>query len=62
MQAVHSVFSAWRNLRVQSMFFYCKGVRHMNERRSDRFASVWDAIEDTTATAENKKPRSALMI
>ncbi|QKM57670.1 hypothetical protein CG017_05749 (plasmid) [Burkholderia glumae] len=34
----------------------------MNERRSDRFASVWDAIEDTTATAENKKPRSALMI
>jgi predicted XRE-type DNA-binding protein len=28
----------------------------------DRFASVWDAIEDTPAEAENMKLRSALMI
>jgi predicted XRE-type DNA-binding protein len=28
----------------------------------DRFASVWDAIEDTSAQAENMKLRSALMI
>jgi predicted XRE-type DNA-binding protein len=27
-----------------------------------RFASVWDAIEDTPATAENLRLRSALMI
>ena len=27
-----------------------------------RFASVWDAIEDTPAEAENMKLRSALMI
>ncbi len=27
-----------------------------------RFASVWDAIEDTPARAENMKLRSALMI
>ncbi len=27
-----------------------------------RFASVWDAIEDTPAQAENMKLRSALMI
>jgi predicted XRE-type DNA-binding protein len=26
------------------------------------FASVWDAIEDTTASAENMKLRSALMM
>lgn len=30
--------------------------------RKKRFASVWDAIEDTTAEAENMKLRSALMI
>lgn len=29
---------------------------------NDRFASVWDAIEDTSAQAENMKLRSALMI
>ena len=29
---------------------------------SRRFASVWDAIEDTPQTAENMKLRSALMI
>jgi predicted XRE-type DNA-binding protein len=28
----------------------------------DRFASVWDAIEDTPSQAENMKLRSALMI
>jgi predicted XRE-type DNA-binding protein len=28
----------------------------------ERFASVWDAIEDTPAEAENMKLRSALMI
>jgi predicted XRE-type DNA-binding protein len=28
----------------------------------DRFASVWDVIEDTPAQAENMKLRSALMI
>lgn len=28
---------------------------------NDRFASVWDAIEDTPAEAENMKLRSALM-
>ncbi|WP_026793246.1 helix-turn-helix domain-containing protein [Pleomorphomonas oryzae] len=28
---------------------------------SQRFASVWDAIEDTPAEAENMKLRSALM-
>lgn len=28
----------------------------------ERFASVWDAIEDTPAQAENMKLRSALMI
>jgi predicted XRE-type DNA-binding protein len=28
----------------------------------ERFASVWDAIEDTPAAAENLKLRSALMI
>lgn len=27
-----------------------------------RFSSVWDAIEDTTETAENMKLRSVLMI
>lgn len=31
----------------------------MNEQR---FSSVWDAIEDTTETAENMKLRSVLMI
>lgn len=29
---------------------------------SERFSSVWDAIEDTPAEAENMKLRSALMI
>jgi predicted XRE-type DNA-binding protein len=29
---------------------------------SQRFKSVWDAIEDTPAQAENMKVRSALMI
>ncbi|MBN9428029.1 MAG: XRE family transcriptional regulator [Burkholderiales bacterium] len=29
---------------------------------TQRFASVWDAIEDTAAQAENMKLRSALMI
>ncbi len=29
---------------------------------SERFASVWDAIEDTPEAAENMKLRSALMI
>ena len=29
---------------------------------NERFASVWDAIEDTPAQAENMKVRSALMI
>ena len=29
---------------------------------SERFASVWDAIEDTTEAAENMKLRSVLMI
>jgi predicted XRE-type DNA-binding protein len=29
---------------------------------NDRFASVWDAIEDTPAQAENMKLRSALMM
>jgi predicted XRE-type DNA-binding protein len=29
---------------------------------SDSFASVWDAIEDTTAAAENMKLRSSLMM
>ncbi len=29
---------------------------------SERFDSVWDAIEDTPAQAENMKLRSALMI
>ncbi|HTX51244.1 MAG TPA: XRE family transcriptional regulator [Caulobacteraceae bacterium] len=29
---------------------------------SERFASVWDAIEDTRAQAENMKLRSSLMI
>jgi predicted XRE-type DNA-binding protein len=28
----------------------------------ERFASVWDAVEDTPAAAENLKLRSALMI
>jgi predicted XRE-type DNA-binding protein len=28
----------------------------------ERFASVWDAIEDTHAGAENMKLRSALMM
>jgi len=28
----------------------------------EEFASVWDAIEDTTAEAENMKLRSALMM
>jgi predicted XRE-type DNA-binding protein len=28
----------------------------------DRFDSVWDAIEDTTASAENMKLRSSLML
>ena len=28
----------------------------------ERFASVWDALEDTPAAAENLKLRSALMI
>lgn len=30
--------------------------------RSQRFASVWDAIEDTPEEAENMKMRSALII
>lgn len=30
--------------------------------KSNRFASVWDAIEDTPAQAENMKLRSALML
>ncbi len=30
--------------------------------KNNRFASVWDAIEDTPAAAENMKLRSALMI
>lgn len=29
---------------------------------TDQFGSVWDAIEDTTAEAENMKLRSALMM
>jgi predicted XRE-type DNA-binding protein len=29
---------------------------------AERFASVWDAIEDTPAQAENMKLRSALML
>jgi predicted XRE-type DNA-binding protein len=29
---------------------------------NERFASVWDAIEDTPAQAENMKLRSSLMI
>jgi predicted XRE-type DNA-binding protein len=29
---------------------------------NEKFASVWDAIEDTPAAAENMKLRSALMI
>lgn len=29
---------------------------------NETFASVWDAIEDTTAEAENMKLRSALMM
>jgi predicted XRE-type DNA-binding protein len=29
---------------------------------NERFASVWDAIEDTPAEAENMKLRSALMM
>lgn len=29
---------------------------------NERFASVWDAIEDTAAAAENMKLRSALMM
>jgi predicted XRE-type DNA-binding protein len=29
---------------------------------SESFASVWDAIEDTTAAAENMKLRSSLMM
>ena len=29
---------------------------------NERFASVWDAIEDTAAQAENMKLRSALMM
>ncbi|HEY5409160.1 MAG TPA: helix-turn-helix domain-containing protein [Caulobacteraceae bacterium] len=29
---------------------------------NERFASVWDAIEDTPAQAENMKLRSALMM
>jgi predicted XRE-type DNA-binding protein/phage-related protein len=36
-----------------------EGVRPMT---NERFASVWDAIEDTPAQAENMKLRSALMI
>jgi predicted XRE-type DNA-binding protein len=28
----------------------------------ERFASIWDAIEDTPAQAENMKLRSALMV
>lgn len=30
--------------------------------KRETFASVWDAIEDTPAEAENMKPRSALMM
>jgi predicted XRE-type DNA-binding protein len=30
--------------------------------RNERFASVWDAIENTPAEAENMKLRSALMM
>lgn len=29
---------------------------------AERFASVWDAIEDTPAEAENMKLRSTLML
>jgi predicted XRE-type DNA-binding protein len=29
---------------------------------NERFASVWDAIEDNPAQAESMKPRSALMM
>jgi predicted XRE-type DNA-binding protein len=36
-----------------------KGTRPMS---NETFASVWDAIEDTTAEAENMKLRSALMM
>jgi predicted XRE-type DNA-binding protein len=36
-----------------------EGVRPMS---NERFASVWDAIEDTPAQAENMKLRSALMV
>ena len=36
-----------------------KGVGSMS---NDSFASVWDAIEDTPAEAENMKLRSALMM
>jgi predicted XRE-type DNA-binding protein len=37
----------------------CKGARQVNKKR---FASVWDAIEDTPEKAENMKLRSSLMI
>jgi len=33
----------------------------MNNSKQQRFASVWDAIEDTPATAANMKLRSGLM-
>jgi len=34
----------------------------MNSPQPHRFASVWDAIEDTPAAAANMKLRSSLMI
>jgi predicted XRE-type DNA-binding protein len=36
-----------------------EGIEKMNDKS---FASIWDAIEDTPAQAENMKLRSALMI
>jgi predicted XRE-type DNA-binding protein len=36
-----------------------KGIRTMSD---ERFASVWDAIEDTPAAVENPKLRSTLMV
>src|SRR5258708_38799686 len=39
------------------------GVRDgVGSMSNDSFASVWDAIEDTPAEAENMKLRSALMM
>ena len=37
-------------------------VRSKTAGKQQRFNSVWDAIEDTSAQAENMKIRSALML